>query len=288
MNTFLKKISVIVLVLIIISAVMVITAYATKKRILRYNISPNSHIVFVGNSQFETAINDSMLVGASNVAKSAKQYMMMRIDIENLLDVNPQIDTVFLVVSPFSLRETDADRSYEDATYLESITYYAPYMSIADYEELPNAKPFVKDLLFGGCLRYIVNSQPCGAYMFNTRDDMAADKKKHARAKNDNVDAVHNGNKITQHQLALISDICKKAGVKLIYISTPNWDAKNVYDLKYFRKQVAQLQRSSGADYWDYVDYQLPDTCFSDMTHLNWRGAKVFTSLLKKRLETKE
>lgn len=288
MKSFLKKISVIVLVLVVVSAIMIITAYATKKRILRYNISQNSHIVFVGNSQFETAINDSMLVGASNVAKSAKQYMMMRIDIENLLDENSQIDTVFLVVSPFSLREIDADRSYEDVTYLESITYYAPYMSIADYEELPNAKPFVKDLLFGGCLKYLVNSQLCGGYLFNTRDDMAADKKKHVRAKIDNANAVHNGNKITQHQLELISNICKKAGVKLIYLSTPNWDAKNVYNLKHFRKQVTQLQRSSGADYWDYVDYQLPDTCFSDMTHLNWRGARVFTSFLKKRLETKE
>ena len=83
--------------------------------------------------------------------------------------------------------------------------------------------------------------------------------------------SVQNGKHITLHQLELISNICSEAGVKLIYFSTPNWDAQNAYDIKRFRKQVAELQQKRGADYWDYVDYLLPDSCYADMTHLNWR-----------------
>lgn len=285
MNQFRNRLFTFIIVLIGISLVMMSIVYSLKERILNYDIPSENHIVFVGNSQFETGINDSILVGVKNVAKSAKQYLFMRIDIENLLKYNPQIDTVFLVVSPFSIRTSDADRSYENIPYLESVTYYAPYMSAADFMELPISMPFIKDLCFGGCLKYLATPQTCGNYLFNTRDDMKADIDKHKRERNNGIMQIKNGNQITAHQLALIGKICKDANVKLIYLSTPNWDAHNMYDIAVFRKQVAQLQLENNADYWDYVDYPLADSCFADMTHLNWKGAKEFTQILKKRLE---
>lgn len=286
MLRFIKKISAIAIIIFVLGILCSLTAYLMRGRILNYKIPAEKHIVFVGNSQFEMGINDSILVGSKNVAKSAKQYLFMRIDIENLLSQNPQIDTVFLVVSPFSLRESDADRSYEDNSYIESVTYYTPYMSIDDLKELPISLPFIKDMYLGGCLKYLANPQECGGYIFNTRDDMKADKIKLKREELSGPVNIQNGNDITLHQLSMIGKICKDANVKLIYLSTPNWDAHNKYDISLFRKQVVQLQKNNNADYWDYVDYPLADSCYADMTHLNWKGAREFTNILKIRLQT--
>lgn len=288
MKKFIIKICTLLVVLAGISILMAGIAYTQTGHILNFKIPADDHVVFVGNSQFEMAINDSTLTGCKNVAKSAKQYLFMRIDIENLIEQNPQIDTVFLVISPFSIRTSDADRSYEDQSYIESVTYYAPYLSYSDIQELPISMPFVKDLLFGGCLKYLASPQDCGGYIWNTRDDMNADKKKHERDENyekaGTPTTVQNGNHITRHQLALIGEICKKNNIKLIYLSTPNWDAQKKYDIAGFRQQVAELQKAHNADYWDFVDYPLADSCYADMTHLNWKGAIEFTKVLKERL----
>jgi len=284
MKKFLKNISLVLLLLVGLSVLMATVSYMSREKILNFKIPADCHVVFVGNSQFEMAINDSTLTGCKNVAKSAKQYLFMRVDIEQLIVQNPQIDTVFLVISPFSIREADADRSYADQSYIESVTYYAPYMTIEDVKEIPISMPFVKDLLFGGCLKYLANPQVCGGYIWNTRDDMKADKKKHGREETTGPVNVQNGDCITRHQLALIGEICKKNSIKLIYMSTPNWKSQEQYDIPVFREQVAELQKQSGADYWDYADYPLADDCYADMTHLNWRGAIEFTKLLKERL----
>lgn len=288
MKKFIKKILLIILFLAGISIVMVSAAYLLRDNILNFKIPADCHVVFVGNSQFEMAINDSTLIGCKNVSKSAKQYLFMRVDIEQLITKNPQIDTIFLVVSPFSIRESDADRSYEDKAYIESITYYAPYLSISDLQMIPISLPFIKDMLFGGCLKYLATPQQVGGYIWNMRDDMNADKKKHEREekaeKTGTPTTVQNGDEITRAELKKIADVCNENHIKLIYLSTPNWKAKETYDIPAFRKQVTQLLEQSGADYWDYVDYPLPDSCYSDMTHLNWKGAILYTKLIKERL----
>lgn len=284
MRSFLNKILNVTLLIASLSFVMAATAYMTRNYILNFNIPLDCHVVFIGNSQFEMAINDSAISGAKNVAKSAKQYLFMRIDLEQLLKQNQQIDTVFLVISPFSIRNIDADRSYEDLSYIESTTYYAPYLSYNDIKELPISLPFIKEMLFGGCLKYLFNPQQVGAYIWNTRDDMKADKNRYKKEKTFRLNKVQNGDHITQHQLKLIANICKNHHIKLIYLSPPNWDARNQYDIPLFCKQVEELQKQNNADFWDYTDYPFADSCYADMTHLNWKGAILFTEIIKKRL----
>lgn len=284
MKKFLKRVAAMSALLTIQGLVSLCLTYMFRGRILNYKIPSDKHIVFMGNSQLETSVDDSDWKGVINLAQSAKQYKMMRIDLENLISQNPQIDTVFLVVSPFSIRESDADRSYEDLTYMESISYYAPYLSMNDLEELPVIAPFVKDFVFFGCFKYLPKHQKCGAYLYNTRDDMKQDQKKHKEGRKLERENIQNGDEITKLELARIADLCESHNIKLIYISTPNYDAANKYDLPHFRAQVQELQKKLHADFWDYVDYPLPDSCFSDMTHLNYKGAAVYTDILKQRL----
>ena len=284
MKRFVKRVAAIAAILAGVGLLCSASAYLLKDRILNYEIPADKHIVFMGNSQLETSVDDSDWLGVINLAKSAKQYKMMRIDLENLIAMNTQIDTVFLVVSPFSIRESDADRSYEDVTYMESITYYAPYLTYEDLKEMPVVMPFIKDLLFGGCLKYLPKHLSCGAYLHNTRDDLEQDLKKQNEGRLLDREKIQNGNHITTLELARIAELCDSHDIKLIFISTPNYSAASKYNLEHFKSQVHELQKKSHADFWDYVDLNLPDTLFSDMTHLNYKGAAVFTDILKQRL----
>ena len=284
MKKFLKKVAAMAALLVSLGFISSVATILLRGRILDYRILSDKHIVFMGNSQLETSVDDSDWEGVINLAQSAKQYKMMRIDLENLISQNPQIDTVFLVVSPFSIRESDADRSYEDVTYMESITYYAPYLSMDDLKEMPVITPFIKDMVFFGCFKYLPKYQKCGAYLHNTRDDMKQDQKKHKEGRKLEREKIQNGDEITKQELTRIADLCESHNIKLIYISTPNYDAANKYDLPQFRAQVQELQKKSHADFWDYVDYPMPDSCFSDMTHLNYKGAAVYSDILKQRL----
>ncbi|MDR0371726.1 MAG: hypothetical protein LBH80_07760, partial [Prevotellaceae bacterium] len=35
--------------------------------------------------------------------------------------------------------------------------------------------------------------------------------------------------------------------------------------------------------YMDYSTFQLPDSCYGDVTHLNYRGARIFSQYLQER-----
>lgn len=283
MKKFLKKVLVLFAVFVSISVVLSGITYYKKSDILNYEIPKDKHIVIMGNSQTEMAINDSGLDGVINLSKSAKQYLYQKIDIENLIKTNPQIDTIFLNISPFTIRKNDADENYRDQALAKVYTYYTPYLTLSDWAALPLRAKYFKSLICGECLRYLPQTQKPGAYVYNTRNDMEADRAKEERIARSNKKSTA-GNKITQRALDDISALCTMNNVRLIYISPPLYHASTRYNLKDFRQEVNRLQTKHNADYWDYVDHELPDSCFSDMSHLNGPGATAFTTVFKERL----
>ena len=85
MKKFLKRVAAMAALLTIQGLVSLCLTYMFRGRILNYKIPSDKHIVFMGNSQLETSVDDSDWKGVINLAQSAKQYKMMRIDLENLI-----------------------------------------------------------------------------------------------------------------------------------------------------------------------------------------------------------
>jgi hypothetical protein len=93
---------------------------------------------------------------------------------------------------------------------------------------------------------------------------------------------------LSEHQrnyLWKIVKLCKTKQVKLILINAPIYDAQkygspdklnNFYDT-YLK----------GIKYWDYSGYPLPDSCYGDVEHLNYKGAIIFSSYLRDNLQSK-
>ena len=44
------------------------------------------------------------------------------------------------------------------------------------------------------------------------------------------------------------------------------------------------IKNYSNIKFYDFKDMELPDSCFGDLDHLNYKGAKVFSEYLEKEI----
>lgn len=73
--------------------------------------------------------------------------------------------------------------------------------------------------------------------------------------------------------------LCKERSVNLQFINTP-MRGDLLYDKQEFRSLCQE--RLPDINYTDFADFTLADSCFADNTHLNYRGAEIFSSYINK------
>ena len=86
----------------------------------------------------------------------------------------------------------------------------------------------------------------------------------------------------------LISELCQQKSVELILLNTP----KHKYYLTNLDSEIknnwiavhSELQKDS---LLDLSGFTLPDSCYGDLMHLNFKGANVFSSFLNEKLNSK-
>lgn len=282
MKKFLYKLFLFIGLITIISSCVCCILYINRYRIIDYRLHKDARIVFIGNSMVECSVIDDSLYNCQNVAKSAKQYLFALIDLREILLMNPQVDTVILGCSPFTLMETQADDEYQNDAYIESVNYYAPFLNAHEYAILPKITPFIKFNFGMYGLRYLFFSQKPGAYLFNTRHNLQ--NAINSYKKKEVIEPFLYNNDITIYSLRSIKEICRKHGVKLLFLSPPIWNAKDFYDLEYYHNLMHKYLTDNDELILDYTELQLPDSCYADLIHLNHYGAEQFTQFLKKRL----
>lgn len=244
----------------------------------------DTRLIFIGNSMVECSVVDDRLSNCQNVAKSAKQYLFALADLREILKFNPQVDTVVLGCSPFTLREFQADNEYYNSVFIESVNYYAPFLKINEYAMLPETLPFLKfDFGIYG-LRYLWTPQVPGAYLYNKRQNLQKaiefEKKKDKELLDKNV----RRNAVTLYALQEIKDVCKKYDVTLMFLAPPIWNAKESYDLNEYRTLMHKYLTTDDKKILDFTELSMPDSCYADIIHLNHYGADILTEHLKKRL----
>lgn len=89
------------------------------------------------------------------------------------------------------------------------------------------------------------------------------------------TDSVFYGNKVELMYLDKIINLCAANDVKLILISTPIYHTDRFFDTGYFYRTLKE--KYGEIEFWDYTDFELPDSYFADVHHLNKWGAEQFT-----------
>jgi hypothetical protein len=258
-------------------------------------INQDINKIFAGDSNVEGAINDSIIENSINIAQSGEAYFYSYIKIKSLLEFNNQIDTIFIGFSLWDLLNSTEERwLFSDEFMVEKITSYNYLLHRGEKPLLIKRNPiaysrgllksivsnftvFMKSFHPGNFRGKIINF---GGYEYSTRDRLEEDSKR-----NPFKEQVFKEGEFQKEYLLKISQLCHQKSIKLVLLNTPKHSFYNS-NIDQTIKQNWLLTRDilSGDSLLDFSAFILPDSCFGDLTHLNYMGANIFSRYLNERL----
>ena len=249
-----------------------------------WKLNDNIHVLFLGASHINNAIDDSMMKTGTNWSRASERYMYTYIKLKHLIPENPQIDTVFLELAPTDLWE-DADNKYysmnEQSGYVNA---YWPFFESENWGVVMKKPSQVLGLVVRSLMEFKDFNQQkwwksLGGYN-KTNETMNRDEVKKDLAVNTGC-----GNNINYKYLRKIISLCNDDGVKLIFLETPTFHPEYYYNIEYYYNSY--LNNFSDVELVDYSNWSMDDDERGDAHHLNHLGAQRFTREIMNRYNIK-
>lgn len=249
------------------------------------------HIVFLGNSHIEGAINDTVIGGSYNFGRSGDRVEMEYLKLKLLKRVNPDIDTVFVgfdnvlmyhsaqeefnstQMHPYLYSVMDIEDWWKvltmsSSSYLESfVVHPLSWMKMVDLRHLLKTQCDIRDFLFLGG-----NDWP--------EDNQLAE------------DIVRRGNKsgvypkqthdsLNAYFMRKTISFCKDSDIELFFICPPQhpYTPCNTHDYKQW-----YAEEFSDVKFFDCLEMPMADSCYSNLDHLNFKGARIFSEYIDKEI----
>lgn len=252
----------------------------------------NCNIVFLGNSHIECAINDTILKNSFNFSRSAENMEYVYCKAKLLKRYNPQLDTIVigfdntLLTTYFS--NPGIYHPYYFDTYnfsdLKAISLNCSFNQIEAHISRPFDWLKLYDIsisLFNPSVnaRYMSN---LGGYLYLVRDrlDEAINRQKISNQQ-ENISKRIQINNNSEYFLKKIIKYCNQNDIKLIFLHTPMHN-KLSYDETCYKKFY--ISKFANIKFYDFKDMELPDSCFGDLDHLNYKGARAFSEYLEEKV----
>lgn len=275
-----------------LSAILVLFLFGTlinSTRTKMVHVEDNVHIAFFGNSQIESSINDTIVQGAFNWARSFETPEFVYAKIKLLKKCNPQIDTVFIgfdnVLTFHSDREefpyrichpylydmyTIEDwfnilKNSEQSRWINYFIYPYSWEKMKDYRLLGKNDVTTRDW------------NDLGGYVYLTRNKLEEHRKRYTYKPHD----LWKCSKNAYYFLDKSIEFCKDNNIQLVFICAPQ-HKEHQQNTESYRTEYAE--HYSQIPFYDYVSMELPDSCFADLNHLNYKGAKVFSRFINEQI----
>lgn len=259
-------------------------------------IDGDRHILFLGNSHVECAVNDSIVGNCYNFARGMEN-MEYVYDKLKLLCRSNDIDTVYIgldssllsvsspkgimmLSNPMLLNENTAEDWWE-IIKTEGVfkSLHVRFRWSYDFKRY--------SILYHLIKTNDVKNSKLGGYLHLVRDKLQEDIdgwdkriniRSGGRLKPKTMDDI---GKSSIYFLDRIVDYCRANGIVLCFMAPPQ------HKLSPEDMDICHLlhrQRYSDIPFLDFCNMSLPDSCFGDLGHLNYRGAKVFSEYLEKEV----
>ena len=300
MRKFLYHILILVFLFSMLISVSFMICYKMSSKKIDWRLDPSKTVMITGDSYPECALDDSILTEAVNLSSSADTYIYSHAKIRKFLGHNPQIGTVVLGLSYHNLKSDD-DGFFKNPS--PGISKFVKYFYLMDKNDVltvleANYNIIIKGL--GSCYRQTVflaltsikgisyKRLSLGEYRrldINKVREILSEIKKTIPV----IPAEIKPSLIQIRYLDKIVKLCEESNVRLILLNTPI----HPEFLETLKGEKAFLDRFCNSHeiadrLWDYSDYSLPDSCYSDPEHLNFHGADKFSALIKEKLEKEE
>lgn len=272
----LLKVSALFVALVIVMAIC-------RSQIIRHHswsLPEDVHILFMGASHINHAIDDSMMKSAINWTRGSERYMYTYIKLQHLLPENPQVDTIFLELAPTDLWD-DTDYKYhvlnEQSGYVK---LYWPFYSLEQWEIFITEPVQVASLVANSLGEMNALQQKKWWEMMGNYNNVAEslDTTTVVKAPVENSGC---GHIVNYDYLRRIITLCREYKVKLYFLETPTFHPEYFYDQKYFYK--AYREHFSDVEFIDYSKWPMDPSERYDAHHLNHKGAVRFTQEIKDR-----
>lgn len=259
-------------------------------------LKKNITIIFSGDSNIECAINDSLIPHSINIAQSGEAYLYTYVKLKALLEYNKQIKTIFVGFSFHTL-----DKSYDDLWLFDNefvIEKNKSYNYLLGLNEkkiifMNNPKSYLQGIT--ECIKenFVVIGKSYfsgtinnfGGYRYLVRDKLQKNIALIDSLKKNDFHFDEGKNQIKY--VKLISDLCRQNNVKLILLNVPKhkvYTKSFNYNIKDYGMTVQSVLMQDSL--LDLSAMPLNDSCYGDVTHLNYKGAIVFSRYLNARIHS--
>lgn len=289
MRKFLRKIAMfgaIGLVTVIVITMFIQTSIQGQS----YALDDSRNILAVGHSTGEFALDPQIIGNLTNCCQSGESFFRSYTKLQYLLRDNPNVDTVFMMLSPTTLTPwADYDFFYRGFAKVQTTTLY-PLLKAPEFFCLARHGMLGNDINWsqllssirkkGGYVDYLGRFNPVNGTRLqadvNYYTTSSKNKEEYEREK------VRYGNTLQVEYLQKTVGLCRTHGVELILIQPPVYNPRSFFDVESLRADWAKF--AQGVEILDFMEMSLADSCYFDVMHLNSSGAAVFSSILKQQL----
>jgi hypothetical protein len=261
-----------------------------------FKIPPDKHIIVTGDSHTELAIDDNIYLKSVNISQGGSAYLYSYCKLQKFLNENTHIDTVLLSFHYGPLMDLIDNRwilgsgpmMYKIPFYLtllnkEEIAIFTNHDKFTFIKAVFNlpfrffVKSFIKVFIKRGNISY--DDLNIGGYIKSDRNKLQKNIELYEkRTEEEEV----NISLCQLEYLLKIVDLCKCENVELILINTPVYKPE-IYESidklnDFYDTYLSEVK------YLDYSAFPLPDSCYGDIGHLNYKGAQIFSKYLQENL----
>jgi hypothetical protein len=299
MKSFLLKITLFLIITVSFAAGLVLLSeFAVRTRESKLlKVRDDVTIIFAGDSYVECSVNDHIVTNAVNIAQSGEAYLYSYSKIKALIEHNSQIKTVYIGFSFGDLlMEKEESWVFGSEFITEKIQFYnfllgpsekmlilkrdpIAYLSGLTKSVNNNFQSFVKSYSSEDTN---LSTKKFGGYIHLVRDKLSLDKELNLYKEQPVEKSL-----IQEKYLKMISELCRQNSVTLVLFSTPKYKSYNANIDENIRQIWLEVRNSLSQDSLaDFSAFVLPDSCYGDLTHLNYKGADVFSKYLKETLNS--
>jgi len=268
-------------------------------KINKITFPKNIDTVILGDSHTQCSINDSTLTGVANISQRSEEYFLTYNVLKKFIPEKWDVKVVVLGCGfhSFVKQRKDVVTSTQYEKKLDRICYH--YFTILDFDSkkniiVGNLYGVLKRMgqVFKNVLYAVVNNYKeykkydfIGKYYRSNYSNLTQETTKSTLNRH-----YYHAVGFSENQIEYIDRIiqyCEMNNIRLVLVNTPiNRQYSEKIPQKFkdnYYKHINKYRHR--VVFWDFHDFPLEDSCFGDADHLNFRGATIFTKVIKSELE---
>lgn len=256
---------------------------------------PEKEVIFIGDSRIETSIDDRKNNKTINLAQSAESYLYSYIKLRKMFAINPGIKMVVLSFSDLNLHEDMEDWYFKNQPLQFKVSNFLFLMPSSEIKLLfrNNIKATIAGILDYPKFKFDVykNMKPgdkintLGVGQYKPIYGILLKSPKPGELESKMSPASFKYSKHQMEYLDKIVEMCKRANVELVFLSTP---LHHSFQTGSRFSDSIHVAKYPTIKFLDYTSMNCVDSCFGDYEHLNYQGSQQFTDSLFKVLDLKQ